>query len=148
MGRSRPEIGLWYRKRQQLKKLGVKLAKRKPPQNLSPLEEADYYAGRDSILKKMGYSSYKEYLKSDLWKDIRARCMRINHGACSVCSNMATNIHHNRYTLETLDGVSLKELFPLCRPCHEKIEFKDDGTKRSMVGVQETLKLMMQKKWK
>ena len=86
---------------------------------------------RDRRLKAIGFNSYKEYLKSDLWKSIRENVFDVKGKMCAAkdCTAPATQIHHTRYKMEELGGRNLRHLHPLCRDCHYKIEF--DGKKKS-----------------
>lgn len=85
--------------------------------------DPDEYAKRNATLKQLGFASYREYLESPLWAEIRARVFRLKGSECFLCGGAATQLHHNRYRLEELTGDNLKEIKPLCRPCHEQIEF-------------------------
>ena len=44
------------------------------------------YRQRNAILFKMGYANYSEYLRSDLWKDIRKRVVRSRRSQMSNLS--------------------------------------------------------------
>jgi hypothetical protein len=47
----------------------------------------------------------------------------------------ATELHHLGYGRAVLTGKSLKQLVPLCRDCHQEIEYAPSGRKRSVVEV-------------
>jgi hypothetical protein len=85
------------------------------------------YAQRDSVLKAMGYASYAEYLASPLWQGIRARLLKV----CSQCpcGAAATEIHHRTYKRRYMEGRGKVHKFmtPVCRACHQRIEFDGDG---------------------
>jgi hypothetical protein len=93
------------------------------------------YRLRDGYLKELGYKSYKEYLKSDMWRKIRNEILVRDMCRCKMCGKNATNVHHQRYTRGVLVGKSAKHLISLCEPCHKKAEFKSDGTKRDVTAV-------------
>ena len=83
------------------------------------------YGQRDIQLEYIGFKSYKEYLKSDMWEAIRSKkiceqkkCLLCNH---SVKDNLV--IHHYDYDRDTLEGKSLDALIVLCKKCHASIEF-------------------------
>ena len=96
---------------------------------------ANIYDRRDRILNEMGFASYAAYLQSALWKEIR-RDVRLWGMKCPICTGRkATQVHHIDYTPENLAGVDLHLLMPICRQCHETIEFRDDGTKRHPADV-------------
>jgi hypothetical protein len=46
-----------------------------------------------------------------------------------ACGNAAVQVHHKRYDLDTLAGRSIVDLVSLCRACHVKAEFREDGRK-------------------
>lgn len=87
------------------------------------------YKSRHNWLSKIGFSSYKEYLASPLWKEIRKKVYKAKGCNCYLCGAQATELHHNRYHMNDLLGKKLKFINPICRDCHEKIEFDEDGTK-------------------
>ena len=87
------------------------------------------YRERNRILNSMGFSSYAEYLKSDLWKSISKAC-KDRSPQCECCRHMkATEAHHRKYTLESLTTCN-HDLVSLCEQCHESIEFKKNGEKK------------------
>jgi hypothetical protein len=90
---------------------------------------ANSYKARDALLLAMGYASYAVYLQSDRWKGIRSRVFR-GSSKCYGCSRQAQQVHHREYTRANLEGRSLHGLEPICRECHEAIEFSKSGGKR------------------
>lgn len=74
-------------------------------------------------LGRLGFSTYREYLQSDLWKRIRARVMSREGGKCRVCGVKATQVHHKDYGDEVMAGEDLKRLVPLCGKHHDEIEW-------------------------
>lgn len=82
------------------------------------------YASRNYILKMLGFASYKEYLASDLWKSVRKKVYAAKGKNCYLCGKPATELHHNRYHKNDLIGKKLKYIHPICRGCHEDIEFR------------------------
>lgn len=82
------------------------------------------YKKRNKLLRLMGFATYKEYTQSDLWKDTRKRVLA--NRICVGCSGKATQVHHSQYTTENLKGTKLEFLHPICRSCHEHIEFDGD----------------------
>ena len=83
------------------------------------------YESRYKYLRYLGFKSYKEYLASDLWKEIRRKAFKCHGRECYLCDKPATELHHNRYSLKDLQGKRLKFIKPVCRQCHEEIEFKN-----------------------
>ena len=81
------------------------------------------YQKRDEILSELGYSSYRSYLKSSLWKDIRKKVLS-KYEVCAACQiKPSTQIHHQEYTKDVLAGESLSGLVGVCGRCHVKMEF-------------------------
>lgn len=90
--------------------------------------------GDAALLASMGFSSYADYLKSDLWFSIRARVLQKDHYSCRLCGCKATQVHHNLYRRRELYGQSLKGMFAVCDKCHHRVEFKN-GKKLGVVAV-------------
>jgi len=90
------------------------------------------YKQRDEVLKSIGFSSYKEYLASNLWKSIRARVLR-EFSTCQ-CGKPATQVHHRSYKKRYLLGRGKLRLAmkPICEDCHKQIEF--DGDQKTSLG--------------
>lgn len=82
------------------------------------------YKERDELLKQLGYGSYKEYLRSKLWQDIRSQVIVRDKHKCFICSGVGNEVHHTSYTAEVLCGEALGLLKCICRKCHESSEFK------------------------
>jgi len=98
------------------------------------------YVDRSLVLKKIGYSGYADYLKSVAWEGIRYQVL-ISAPTCSArCGKLATEIHHEKYNRATLEGKTLKYLHPVCRKCHERIEF-DPETGKKLTPRQATKRL-------
>ena len=64
--------------------------------------------------------SYRDYLKSAQWREIRGVILGRANGLCEFCSAEATQVHHlsypKRFGTEHPDS-----LVALCRACHEKM---------------------------
>ncbi len=83
------------------------------------------YKERDKVLKKMGFSTYKDYLKSELWSGIRKRVLERDRNHCRFCKNRkATTAHHKRYFWNDLNGITIKRIISVCHRCHYRLEFK------------------------
>ena len=96
------------------------------------------YTLRNTLLLQMGYSSYGDYLISDLWEKIRTVVMERDDKRCKICSGRAFVVHHLDYNRSTLLGNSLDGLVSICHKCHEEIEFTKEGQKRSLVEALKT----------
>jgi len=60
---------------------------------------------------------YREYIKSDKWRDRSLRCFADADNQCEVCGNPNDlNAHH--YNYHNLAKESKNDLFCLCRQCH------------------------------
>lgn len=89
------------------------------------------YNERDTLLLRLGFSSYDKYLSSALWKRIRERAYEIHGKKCRICGDDAEVLHHKNYKWEVMSGESVNGLAPLCHDCHYAIEF-DNNRKRSL----------------
>ena len=101
------------------------------------------YEHRDQNLLEIGFSSYKEYLKSDLWKAIRKKAIDQTGGTCRFCDKPATVVHHMSYRVEVLHGERLWSLIPLCNGHHFFIEFHSDGRKKTCGESRKCFGIMM-----
>lgn len=97
------------------------------------------YRLRDEILREIGFRSYKEYLASDLWAEIRAVALTRDGHKCHVCRRPATQVHHTKYTVEVMTGVSIISLKSICGGCHRGIEFSKRG-KRTIKVANKTMR--------
>jgi hypothetical protein len=88
----------------------------------------------------LGFSTYSDYLASDLWKSIRARVLKRDHGQCCRCGRGATQVHHKSYHINVLLGRTLKPLVSICHTCHKAIEFKSTGEKNCLHEANRALK--------
>ena len=80
------------------------------------------YRERNRILRALGFNSYSEYLGSEMWAQVKQKVWR--EGAkCVVCAGVATELHHRRYCKCDLEGLVTKHIVPICRDCHQRIEF-------------------------
>lgn len=84
------------------------------------------YAARDRLLRRLGWASYAEYLRSPTWRVIRAAVLEFRPG-CALCGAPAEAVHHHAYTAENLTGESAAGLFPLCAAHHHACEFGTGG---------------------
>jgi hypothetical protein len=80
------------------------------------------YIRRNKLLKRLGFTSYKAYLATDLWKRIRDSHLK-SHPLCFGCGRTAKTVHHGQYTPANLLGHTSEHLYSICHGCHERIEF-------------------------
>lgn len=95
-------------------------------------KEGRSYKSRNKNLKNLGYSTYRAYLASPLWKEIRERVFRHHGRLCNVCGRRATQVHHIRYGVADLTGVRLRFMRPICEGCHVSVEFTECGSKTTV----------------
>lgn len=99
-----------------------------------PGTDMEAYAIRNEILIEIGFRDYKAYLRSKLWKEIRARKIALNP-ACYGCDRsddkVTIQVHHSKYTREVLLGETLDGLYTICARCHKWIEVTRGGYKRN-----------------
>ena len=68
-------------------------------------------------------SEYRQYLRSDQWKQMRTKVRRRSRGWCERCKvGRRADIHHLTY--ERLGHEELTDLIAVCRPCHEWLHGK------------------------
>lgn len=76
-------------------------------------------------------ASYRDYLQSEEWANLRLRIMTRDKFTCVACGNKSSCVHHRSYDKETMAGHRLHKLISLCNECHEHVHFIDDE-KQSM----------------
>ena len=102
---------------------------RRTPQPTWPAQNARIYEIRSQNLESLGFTSYTDYLGSELWTSIRKRVLD-EKGLNCRCGNPATQIHHAQYDLEAMNGCDLSHLWPICAPCHRRAEYTRANRKR------------------
>lgn len=98
-----------------------------------PTGDGRTYRSRDENLRHLGFPDYAAYLASDLWSRIRRTVTKLRGDRCVLCGQQATQFHHNRYCVIDLSGLKTKHIHPVCRTCHELIEYTAPDVKRTMV---------------
>ena len=63
--------------------------------------------------------TYKEFLKSDVWKKKRKLVLKRDKGKCVHCGKKATQVHHKVYV--EWGREKLKTLESVCAKCHQHI---------------------------
>ncbi len=88
-----------------------------------PNRVGEAYGTRNKNLKRLGYATYKEYLRSFLWSSIRKRVL-YERPLCDFCGTKSTQVHHSSYSLENLRGNTTVGLHSTCADCHDAGEFE------------------------
>ena len=91
--------------------------------------QSKIFERRLRIVISLGFKSYSDYLRSPLWSAIRKRVFKAKGRSCFLCGAFATQVHHQRYREDDLNGNSIRKLFPICGECHKGIERDPDGAK-------------------
>jgi hypothetical protein len=105
----------------------------------------DDYARRDALLFKMGFASYRDYLASRVWKQIRETVLS-ETPRCQCCDGgLATAVHHVVYDFKTMRGRARHNLVAICDGCHFSIEFKGNSKVNSCKAVNNRLRDLMKK---
>ncbi len=87
---------------------------------------------------------YGTYLRSTLWKKIKAWIHARDRDSCQICMHVKTrpraelDVHHHAYDLATLEGRDDKQLVTLCRRCHDKVEHFANGQRRTSLTDKKT----------
>ena len=69
-------------------------------------------------LNRLGFKSYRDYLKSNYWKQAKKRYFASNlPKRCIVCGNKVFELHHRSYV--RLGKELPEDLIPLCRKHHK-----------------------------
>lgn len=100
------------------------------------------YAGRNETLRELGFATYKIYLESEQWKEIKRKAYAKHGYKCKLCPKKATELHHFSYSKSVLLGNDLDKIIPVCGGCHLKIEFKRNGEKRKLASAQTQYKIL------
>lgn len=96
------------------------------------------YRQRDRMIRRIGFQTYRDYLASPLWAEIR-HCVLAANPDCIACGEKATQVHHGKYHPANLSGVSMKDLYAVCRDCHVRCEYAPLGGKRTPKHATEAL---------
>ena len=86
------------------------------------------FGKRNELLRKIGYTNYQDYLKSEHWNDVKNRAKKSKllggkNKKCSVCNkNFGLTLHHKTY--KTLGKERLNHLCWLCFYHHELVSKK------------------------
>ena len=91
-------------------------------------------AGGQRIVVRFTPPRYAHYLRTELWKEIRARVFDRDNGRCVRCTSHATCVHHQSYHSAVLNGEDDTFLHSLCEPCHTLVHrYPETGSVRPAV---------------
>lgn len=71
---------------------------------------------RQVRLREQGYDSYRAYLNSPAWRDVRNRYRASDLPQVCMCGSDQYQLHHATY--DRVGHEALDDLIPLCRACH------------------------------
>lgn len=114
----------------------IRVKKEKSAKKPKKKWQQETYNDRNIILKELGFDSYPDYLKSELWAFVRRSAWAKYGSTCLLCKEKASVLHHFSYTKEVLQGKQLDKLKPLCNECHHKVEFDENDSKRTLLEAQ------------
>lgn len=79
--------------------------------------------------KKISFESYKDYLASEHWQNVRKEAWKKLEHNCVICTDTGyLNLHHRGYDNLGCEVIG-EDVCYLCKICHESVHFLDDGTK-------------------
>ncbi len=99
-------------------------------QDYSPSPQAIRRGARESQIRRLGYATYDDYLRSPQWRDKRAAYFASDRPQACVCGEKQRMcLHHMTY--ERVGEELLEDLIALCAGCHtllHALERVGDGT--------------------
>lgn len=85
----------------------------------------------DDICKYNGFTGYKSYLKSDLYKSVVANaCEAMPH--CHYCGSIAREVQFVRPDVGNMFGTTMDGLKTVCLACNHKIKHGPKGRRRTV----------------
>jgi hypothetical protein len=81
------------------------------------------------VLKTLGFKSYVEYFKSEMYFNIKRRVLE-TYTKCACCDSQSTQVHFSNHKLSVLTGKVLHKIVPLCGKCYRLMWYEGD-TKRT-----------------
>lgn len=70
-------------------------------------------------IKSLRKKTYKEFLKSEYWSNVRKKILARDEYKCRNCgSKNKLEVHHTTYKNHFKEHNNLQDLRTLCRPCH------------------------------
>lgn len=88
--------------------------------------------------------SYRKYLKSKKWAIRRFKIFKRDDFECRICgSKKIIQVHHRTY--ERLKKERDEDLITVCKTCHDKITFHNNGHRRTQSEREDFLNGMLQR---
>jgi len=86
-------------------------------------EPTEEFSGEER--RYAGFNTYRDYLKSAHWKNIRVKALEFYDGKCGFChkGNVQFNVHHKNYDHLGEEEIP-RDLVVLCTSCHRKFHGK------------------------
>ncbi len=79
---------------------------------------------------------YRDYLKSNLWKDKRRQVLTRANGKCERCKSIILDPDVHHLTYERVGNERLDDLVVLCFPCHRNADAdRDDETEERRIDA-------------
>ena len=70
---------------------------------------------RKEVARLLGFRCFRDYLKSNLWRDVRRTVLERCNRTCQACgSAKATNVHFIEVSVPVLEGRDLARLVGCC----------------------------------
>jgi len=129
-----------YQKKKSKKKSGKKSKKKRLSPSEFPPSRSHCFdpenTKRRIAWKELGFKTYNDYLKSNLWFRIRQLVLERDGKCCQVCDTPSKTVHHIDYTITIMSGEGDQhELIILCKSCHNFVEqSKNLLTKKNLLS--------------
>ncbi|MCK4654767.1 MAG: HNH endonuclease [Candidatus Cloacimonetes bacterium] len=84
---------------------------------------------RSKLPKSIPENTYKQYLSSDQWKNIREMAIKRADSKCELCGAPFHDVHHIKYPAR-LKYDNISNLLVVCEKCHRKLHgIRNNGSK-------------------
>lgn len=78
-------------------------------------------SARKTAVRKLGYQSYRDYLRSPAWRALRIEHRNTYGETCCLCEEKDKRTHLHHLTYERVGNEQLTDLARLCGNCHRMI---------------------------
>lgn len=86
---------------------------------------------------------YAKYLKSPEWQEIRQIVLERDSYRCLCCGDPANEVHHRSYSPRVMAGRGNNKLASICRRCHSRIHYSNDGEPLGKKDTEKAFKAMV-----